>query len=190
MPLVPGRVWLLLLGIIPSLLFGGAFKHVQDKHWTSKYDRYFKKYAKHYFGPGFDWRWFKAQGIAESGLRATARSPAGAKGIMQILPSTFEEIRTKNPHYKSIDDPHWNIAAAIYYDRTMYRRWQKKLSGGEQLKFALASYNAGYHRVERAFIQAREGEQEAQAWEQVAPFTPSETRNYVRRIQALMKGAK
>jgi len=29
-----------------------------------------------------------------------------AKGIMQILPSTFEEIRKKNPHYKSIDDPH------------------------------------------------------------------------------------
>ncbi len=72
----------------------------------------------------------------------------------------------------------------------MYRRWWKKLSKGQQLKFAFASYNAGYNRVERAFRQARESDQQAEAWEQVAPFTPPETRNYVLRIQALMKGAK
>ena len=52
------------------------------------YDRLFRKYTKHYFGPHFDWRWFKAQGIAESGLRPNAHSSAGAKGIMQILPAT------------------------------------------------------------------------------------------------------
>jgi soluble lytic murein transglycosylase-like protein len=190
MCLAPGRVWFLLLGMIPSLVSGGAFNHVQDKHWTSKYDHHFKKYAKHYFGPGFDWRWFKAQGIAESGLSATASSPAGAKGIMQILPSTFEEIRKTNPHYSSIDDPHWNIAAGIYYDRTMYRRWQRRLPAGQRLNFAFASYNAGYNKIERAFKRVREDGLEAETWEQVAPFTPPETRNYVRRIRALMQVSK
>mgnify|MGYP000078400240 CR=1 FL=1 len=184
---VAGQVWLLLFGLIPALLLAGAFKHVQDKHWTGKYDRYFKKYSKHYFGPGFDWHWFKAQGIAESGLRAGATSPAGAKGIMQILPSTFAEIKKKNPHYQSIDDPHWNIAAAIYYDRIMYRRWRKKLATGQQLKFAFASYNAGYSRVERAFNRAKAEGRQADTWDQIAPLTPAETQSYVRRIQDLMK---
>ena len=106
---------ILSLLILPSLVLAGAIKHVRHPHWTDKYDRYFKKYAKHYFGAGFDWRWFKAQGIAESGLRAGAVSPAGAKGIMQIIPTTFEEIRAKNPHFRNIDDPQWNIAAVIYF---------------------------------------------------------------------------
>jgi len=30
--------------------------------------------ASHYFGADFDWRWWKAQAIAESGLDSTARS--------------------------------------------------------------------------------------------------------------------
>ncbi|MCK5784786.1 MAG: hypothetical protein KAH06_10080, partial [Desulfobacterales bacterium] len=37
-----------------------------------KYDGYFSKYSKRYFGPGFDWRYFKAQAIAESRLKANA----------------------------------------------------------------------------------------------------------------------
>jgi membrane-bound lytic murein transglycosylase F len=67
-----------------------------------------------------DWRYFKAQAVAESRLRKKARSHDGAIGIMQILPETFKYIRSKNP---SIPDdpwnPEWNIAAAIYYDRLL-----------------------------------------------------------------------
>jgi len=186
----PGRrgywILLLLMMIIPSLLLAGAVKHVRHPHWTDKYDRYFKKYAKHYFGAGFDWRWFKAQGIAESGLQAKAKSPAGAKGIMQIIPSTFKEIKAENPHFLSIDDPHWNIAAAVYYDRKLYRRWQKKLPASERLDFTFASYNAGYSKVKRAFARISEAEQTGK-WEQVAPLTPRETRRYVARIRGLMQ---
>ena len=91
------------------------------KEWPTKYDQYFKKYSKRYFGPNVDWRWFKAQGIAESALQDKALSPVGAKGVMQIMPSTFAEIRRKNPQFINIDEPRWNIAAGIYYNRYLYR---------------------------------------------------------------------
>jgi membrane-bound lytic murein transglycosylase F len=178
--------WLLLSVLVPSVVLAGLSKHVRHPHWTDNYDRYFKKYAKHYFGPGFDWRWFKAQGIAESGLDPAARSAAGAKGIMQIMPGTFAEIRKDNPHFQNIEDPHWNIAAAIYYDRKLYRRWLKRLPKEERLDFTFASYNAGYSRVRRAFERVAEADRVKQ-WEQIAPLVPPETRRYVDRIQGLMQ---
>ena len=42
---------------------------VHSDNWTDEYDRHFKKYSKRYFGPLFDWHWFKAQSIAESNLK-------------------------------------------------------------------------------------------------------------------------
>ena len=69
---------------------------VEHRTWTDRYDPLFRKYSKRFFGPGFDWRWFKAQGIAESGLREDAESWVGAKGIMQIMPATLREIAEKS----------------------------------------------------------------------------------------------
>jgi membrane-bound lytic murein transglycosylase F len=185
MPASPWWKYGVLL-FLPSLVLAGSFKHVNHKHWSDNYDRFFKKYSKHYFGVGFDWRWFKAQGIAESGLQPDAISSSGARGIMQIVPTTFAEIQASNPGYLDIDDPQWNIAAAIYYDRRLYRRWNKQLPGDQLLDFTFASYNAGFSRIQRARKKAG-GEAAARAWKRVAPFSPPETRNYVQRIRGLMQ---
>ena len=64
---VPGRVW--------------AQSIVSDR-----LDDAFRKYAKRFFGPGVDWRLFKAQGMTESGLDPDATSRMGARGILQLLP--------------------------------------------------------------------------------------------------------
>jgi hypothetical protein len=51
--------------------------------------------------------------MAESNLSHTARSHCGARGIMQLMPTTFGEIQSKNPELKSIDDPEWYWDAVV-----------------------------------------------------------------------------
>ena len=149
--------------------------------WTTEYDRHFKKYSKRYFGPLFDWRWFKAQAIAESGLEHDAESHAGARGLMQIMPATFDEINEQIPRYLELDDPRWNIAAGIYYDRTLYRKFTKA-SEQERLYMALASYNAGYGRI----LQAARKSNDRDSWDEIKQHLPGQTRAYVYRIRKLM----
>lgn len=160
---------------------------VHSRVWTDKYDRYFKKYTKRYFGPLFDWRWFKAQGIAESGLNPKARSRTGAVGIMQILPSTFREIKKKNPLIRNLYEPEWNIAAGIFYDRYLYRKWDDPVPTRDRLLLTFASYNAGYGAVLRAKKKAGA---DPPLFDKVEPFLPREARGYVRRILALKEEQK
>lgn len=179
----------LALALVPVIAVAGIHKHVDHPYWTGDYDGLFRKYTKHYFGPHFDWRWFKAQAIAESGLNPDAHSPAGAKGIMQILPGTYEELREQNPYLATIDDPRWNIAAGIYYDHQLYRKWKDKrqVPIPERLSFAFASYNAGYGNLFRAFSRAQKELGEIKSWVQMEPYVPRETRAYVVRIMGLMQ---
>ena len=157
---------------------------LQTDKWTDRYDVHFKKYSKRYFGPHFDWRWFKSQGIAESNLEPDASSPVGAKGIMQILPTTFEDIQKVNPSFLGLDEPRWNIAAGIFYDRQLYRKWRKPLPSEERLFLAFSSYNAGYGRVLKAVKRTRKDQY---AWSDVKRHLPSETKGYVARIAELME---
>lgn len=184
-------LWLLAL-LIPAVVLAAAKDPpLSDKTWSSKYDHHFRKYSKHYFGPNFDWRWFKAQGIAESNLRPKARSRTGAVGVMQILPSTYKEIKRKNKHLRSIRTPRWNIAAGIYYDRQMYKNWRDKIpQKSERLAFAFGSYNAGFGGVSKAYKKASKVHKTVDTWDKVASYSPKETRGYVKRIRGLMKGVK
>jgi len=184
-------IWLILF-VFPLVGIAEQHKHVKHKHWTNKYDRHFKKNTKHYFGPNVDWHLFKAQGIAESGLNPNAKSKVGALGIMQIMPATYEEITKKKPGFGKISEPRWNIAAAIYYNKQLYKRWKKKeVPVEDRMNFTFASYNAGFNRVLKARKKLRAKNKEhpeiINDWKKVSPFTPSQTRHYIRRIDHLMQ---
>jgi len=157
-------------------------------HWDDDYDAHFQKHSKHFFGPFFDWRWFKAQAIVESNLNPNARSSAGAEGLMQIKPSTYREMRRSNPGWGRIRDVTWNIAAAIAYDHYLFERgaWAG-LERDQRLLFSFAAYNAGPTGIIRAM---NETPRPVQAWTQVSPNAPPQTRAYVARIHGLWKGAQ
>ena len=157
---------------------------------NTRYDDLFRKYSKRFFGVGYDWRYFKAQGMAESNLDSAARSYVGARGIMQLMPSTFAEIQSRRTEFESIDHVEWNIAAGILHDRYLWQRWKELGVDDERRRFMFGSYNAGEGPILRARGMARQRELDAHTWssiEQVAPdvrrWRYRETLGYVRKIQ-------
>ena len=170
-----------LLGVILCTTLAAA-------GWTTRFDPHFQKYSKRYFGADFDWRWWKAQAIAESGLDSTARSWCGAQGLMQVMPGTWENIAPK----LGVTSP-WlvkdNIQAGIYYDARMWAIWKAPRPLEERIAFALASYNAGPGHILKAQRLVAPG-RSPNHWQPVADELhlvtgrhAEETRSYIIRIR-------
>ena len=118
---------------------------------VTQYDHHFSKYSKRNFGPNFDWRYFKAQAIAESRLRKDAQSQVGAVGIMQIMPRTYAEIVKRSRYIKGSDkNPRWNIAAGISYNRSIWKIFAAERPFQDRLDFMFGAYNAGKGNILRA----------------------------------------
>lgn len=174
------------------LMLAGAANAQAQTTVTSRYDETFRKYTKRYFGPGFDWRLFKAQAMAESSLRTTARSGAGARGIMQLMPTTFQEIQSRNPEITGRwDHPEWNIAAGIAYARQLWTMWTNDAVTDHVREFVLSSYNAGRVTLLRAQKIARDSALDPRLWPSIRAVAPSvprwrydETLGYVSRVFA------
>lgn len=160
---------------------------------VKKFDPYFSKYSKRFFGPGFDWKYFKAQAVAESRLKPDAKSHVGARGIMQIMPKTFNEIKYKNPSIKGSDQhPMWNIAAGIYYDRTIWNLWQEPRPFQDRLNFMFGSYNAGKGNILKAQKIAKKNGLHPNYWSSIEKTLPHvtgkhsrETIGYVKKINRI-----
>jgi len=69
---------------------------------------------------------------AESGYNPLARSPKGARGLMQLMPDTARRYGVDNPL-----DPEQNIRGGAAYLRDLLTLF------GDDLNLALAAYNAG-----------------------------------------------
>jgi len=114
----------------------------------NKYDKAIKKAAAQFL-PGIDWRLLKAQLQAESNLDPKAKSPAGAMGIAQFMPKTWEEVAGKlNFHHDTTPyDAPAAIIAAAYYMSTLLKQWTAKREETDRYFLALASYNAGFGNI-------------------------------------------
>ena len=76
----------------------------------------------------------------ESGFNTKARSPAGAVGLMQLLPSTARLWSRSSA--RQLTDPAVNIKVGVKYFKHLLDRYQ----GDAEL--ALAAYNAGPERID------------------------------------------
>jgi membrane-bound lytic murein transglycosylase F len=173
------------------LLAAAAFPlQAQKLKSTDRYDEIFRKYSKRYFGPGFDWQYFKAQGMAESGLDPEAKSWVGARGVMQLMPGTYAAIKNRRPELGEINDPEWNIAAGIMHSRSLWNRWKDHQTKEERLRFMFGSYNAGEGTIMRAKNVARAEQLDELSWSSIETVAPkvqrwryTETLPYVRKIE-------
>lgn len=111
---------------------------------------------------------------AESSLNPVARSPAGAKGLFQLMPATAQSLGLDTFLPDERTDPDKSARAAARYLRTLHGRF-----GSWPL--ALAAYNAGEGRVSRT-LTARRGKDFAD----IAENLPAETRMYVPKVCALI----
>ncbi len=135
---------------------------------TDRYDKLILKYARIY---RLDARLLKSIIAAESEFVVGALSPRGARGLMQVMPSTAEEMGVPRTH---LGDPEFNIAAGAayvaYLFKTAWRRYKLKgiLRYDETPLWLkqriIAAYNAGPR-----FLFRRGG------WYR-------ETRSYVRKV--------
>lgn len=115
----------------------------------------------------------------ESRFKRTVRSPAGAKGLMQLMPDTAKQIAKKyNITLKSLDDPKTNInLGAIYLNELL------DFFEGEWI-LAVAAYNAGKNVVVgwlEKFGDPRKKEILYRDFIELIPY--AETRNYVQRVR-------
>lgn len=173
-----------------ALLLFTQTVHGQTGADSGRFDETFRKYSKRFFSAAFDWKHFKAQGMAESNLRPDARSHVGARGVMQLMPGTYAELKNKDGSLGEIDDPEWNIAAGIMYDRRLWESWDTIDADEERRRFMFASYNAGPGNIRRAARAAHAARLQPFQWrniERIAPrvrrWRARETIGYVRKIE-------
>ena len=155
-------------------LFGNIIRnrYIRDFNWTenamgatelSRYHKLsalFRKYGTDY---GMDPTLLAAQGFQESRLDQSVRSPAGAIGVMQLLPSTAKDNNVAIPN---IDELEPNIEAGAKYMAFLKERY---FSGPELDELngsllALASYNAGPGRIRRLRREAAERGYDHNLW--------------------------
>jgi soluble lytic murein transglycosylase len=119
---------------------------------------------------------------AESRFRDQT-SPVGAKGLMQLMPSTADYIARKSGgtrfHHGDLATPQINISYGSFYLRYLLDRYD-----GNHL-LALAAYNAGEGKIDEWRADARARGEDFKAADHI-PYP--ETRDYVSRVQRAQEG--
>jgi len=111
----------------------------------------------------------------ESAFNPLALSPAGARGLYQLMPETARELglRTSLPDERT--DPQKSAEAAARRLGALYDRFG-------DWALALAAYNVGAGYVQRVLR-----ERGARTFAEIAPALPLETRMYVPKVLAVLQ---
>lgn len=109
----------------------------------------------------------------ESVFNPLARSPVGARGLMQIMPTTAKRMK-RTVREKHLADPDVNIELGTKYFKNLLKRYDGNLV------YVLGAYNAGEARVERWKNLYFDTDETILKNIEAIPFL--ETRNYVKLI--------
>lgn len=130
----------------------------------SHYDGFFIQYCR---AIRWDWRLMAAQCYQESTFDPKATSFAGARGLMQIMPSTADHLGLPRDQ---MYDPEQNIAAAARYLGQLERSFSDISDRRERTNFVLAAYNGGIHHIRDAMALCRRDGHNAHQWSNVRGY--------------------
>jgi membrane-bound lytic murein transglycosylase F len=116
---------------------------------------------------GVDWRLLAAMGYQESKWHPTAVSPAGAVGVMMLMPRTAQSLGVRNRK-----DARASIFAGARYFAEVRGRIPARIPEPDRTWFAVAAYNVGFGHVEDARILAQERGKNPDVWNDVRAQLP------------------
>lgn len=162
--------------IIFGIVFGS--KAVLKCVYPIKYEELVEKNSKEY---AVEKELIYAIIKCESGFDENAKSHAGACGLMQITPETFEWVcryQAKNKDLKSDDihKPETNIKIGTLFISTLIKKYKNEV-------LALCAYNAGTNAADRWLRENKEFKKSADT--EHIPYP--ETKEYVKRVQRAKK---
>jgi membrane-bound lytic murein transglycosylase F len=124
----------------------------------SPFDDLLKEGAKEL---NWDWRLLASLVYQESHFLPQGESWAGARGLMQLMPSTAKRFGAAN-----LDDPKQSLRAGVGYLKYLDKYWAAKVvDPNERLKFILASYNAGLSHIIDARKLAEKHQKNPNIWD-------------------------
>jgi membrane-bound lytic murein transglycosylase MltF len=131
-----------------------------DYQRFSDLESLFRKYGEAY---GIEYLFAAAQGYQESRLQQSMRSPAGAIGVMQLLPSTAADDAVGIPDISDLEN---NIHAGVKYMDYLRDRYfsDPQISPLNQALLALGAYNAGPARMIQLRRMAEEQGYDPNVW--------------------------
>ncbi len=125
-----------------------------------------------------DSSWVMGLMRSESAMAADAVSPADARGLMQVMPSTARQIARRNSYRYTGTEQLMQAETNILFGTTFLREMMDKFNNNPVL--VTGAYNAGPGAVER-WLQSLPG-QDATIWIEILPYY--ETRDYIPRVLA------
>jgi hypothetical protein len=79
----------------------------------------------------------------ESSFRSDVVSPAGAVGLMQLMPATARTLTSRRVTFETLKDPFFNLELGVTYLKNLRKRY-----AGLSAYYPLAAYNLGPHRLD------------------------------------------
>ncbi len=170
-------VLIVCIALIAGLAVNFVWTLFEKLSYPQKYSEYVEKYATEYNVPE---EIIYATIKVESSFKFDAESGAGAQGLMQLMPTTFEWL-TGDEHLgeflppEAVFDPEVNIRYGTYYLKYLHSKFD------QNWETAFAAYNGGEGNVAKWLEDSRYSDSEGNL--KAFPKEFRETKNYVRKIK-------
>ena len=146
-------------------------KKVSPRPWPKGADKYVPKmkavFSAERTPPALVWL-----AEVESGFDASARSPAGALGMFQLMPATAKDLGLSLWPFDQRKQLEPSARAAATYLRQLHEQFG-------DWRLAVAAYNAGPGRVQRTLQRYK-----AKSFADISTHLPAETQMYVPKVEA------